>query len=44
MDAFFLERDTDLALVSCAHLFASQTIKKATMFTQYNWKAMERAC
>ena len=44
MDAFFLERNTDLALVSCAHLFASQTIKKATMFTHYNWKAMERAC
>ena len=28
MDALFLERNTDLALVSCAHLFASQTIKK----------------
>ena len=28
MDAFFKERNRDLALVSCAHLFASQTIKK----------------
>ena len=29
MDASFLERNMDLALVSCAHLFASQTIKKS---------------